>query len=162
MKNTNNLFGTDWMEQFQLWDKPINSFCQKIQNLTAKLKEELKETFPKVFSGGLGRCKMSAKNIGWLESGLTYKQPKIHIAFTGWIYGCIVITHANVILAPQIQPTCCIRCSPIKWGNFSRLAFTMKIQEGSHVRRQVIWLLQSWNQISNQFLKIKEMYNSHC
>ena len=52
------------MEQFQLWDMPINSFCQKIQNLTAeavKLKEKLKGTFPEVFSGGLGRCKMYFK-----------------------------------------------------------------------------------------------------
>ena len=43
MRNKNNLFRTDWMEQFQLWDMAINSFCQKIQNLTAKadkLKEE--------------------------------------------------------------------------------------------------------------------------
>ena len=48
----------------------------------------------------------------------------------------------QVILAPQIQPICCIRCSPIKWGKVSWLAFTKKIQEGSHVRRWVIWLLQ--------------------
>ena len=55
---------------------PINSFCQKKKkknkqknkqkkNLTGeedKLKEELKGTFPEVFSGGVGRCKkMSAK-----------------------------------------------------------------------------------------------------
>ncbi len=42
MRNTNNLFSTDWMEQFQLWDMPINSFCQKIQNLIAKV-NKLKE-----------------------------------------------------------------------------------------------------------------------
>ena len=45
-------------------DMTINTFCQKIQNLTAeadKLKE-LKGTFPEVFSGGLGRRKkMSTK-----------------------------------------------------------------------------------------------------
>ena len=42
----------------------INSFCQKIQNLTIeidKLKEELKGTFLEVFPGGLGWCKQSAK-----------------------------------------------------------------------------------------------------
>ncbi len=42
----------------------INSFCQKIQNLTAeadKLKEELKGTFPQILTDGLSRCKMSAK-----------------------------------------------------------------------------------------------------
>ena len=55
-----NLFATDWMEKFQSWDMLINSFCQKIHNLTAeadKLKEELKETSPEVFSRGLSRCK---------------------------------------------------------------------------------------------------------
>ena len=64
MRNTNNLFGIDCLDQFQLWDMPINSFCQKILNLTVeadKLKEELKGTFPEVFFGRLDRCKMSAK-----------------------------------------------------------------------------------------------------
>ena len=55
-------------------------------------------------------------------------------------HSCKCVGH--VILAPQIQPTCCIRCSPIKWGKLSWLAFTKKIQEGSHVRKWVIWLLQ--------------------
>ena len=48
-RNTNKLYSTDWMEQFQSWDLPINSFWQKIQNLTTeadKLKEELKAMFP--------------------------------------------------------------------------------------------------------------------
>ena len=42
LKNTNNLFGTDWMTQFQLWDLPVNSYCQKIENLDAKA-EKLKK-----------------------------------------------------------------------------------------------------------------------
>ena len=68
MRNTNNLFGIDWMEQFQLCDMPINSFSQKIQNLTAeanKLEEELKGTFPEVFSGELGRCKKMSAKFEW-------------------------------------------------------------------------------------------------
>ena len=63
MRNTNYLFRADWMEQFKLWDMPINSFCKKLPNLTAetdKLKEELKGMFSEVFSKGLGRFKMSA------------------------------------------------------------------------------------------------------
>ena len=56
----------DWMEKFKLWDIPINSFCQKLENLTTEAKnliKDLKETFPIVFfSGGLGRCnKMMAE-----------------------------------------------------------------------------------------------------
>lgn len=44
MKNTGNLFGADWLEQSQLWDMPISSLCQKVENLTdeaEKLKGEL-------------------------------------------------------------------------------------------------------------------------
>ena len=55
----NSLFGTDWMTQFQLWDLPVNLYCQKIENLyaeTEKLKKELKEAYPEIFSGGLGMC----------------------------------------------------------------------------------------------------------
>ena len=27
LKNPENLFATDWMEKFKLWDMPINLFC---------------------------------------------------------------------------------------------------------------------------------------
>ena len=26
-KQSENLFGTDWMKRFKLWDQPINNFC---------------------------------------------------------------------------------------------------------------------------------------
>ena len=48
MRNTNNLFGMDWMEQFKLWNSPISLFCQEIKNFTNEaesLKEELKIKF---------------------------------------------------------------------------------------------------------------------
>lgn len=64
VKHTENLFGTDWMGQFKLWDVPISSFCQKVQSSTEaeSLKESLKKDFPQVFSAGLGKCiKMKAK-----------------------------------------------------------------------------------------------------
>ena len=60
MRKSSNLFGTDLIEKFRLWDLPLSSFCQKVEdsNVEAeKLKRELKENFPDVFSGGLGRCK---------------------------------------------------------------------------------------------------------
>ena len=51
MKTTNNLFGSDLIENFRLWDMPL-SFCKKIEDLTIeseKLKKELKETYPDIF-----------------------------------------------------------------------------------------------------------------
>ncbi len=34
--NTNNLFSTDWMTQFQFWDLPLNSYYQKFENLSTE------------------------------------------------------------------------------------------------------------------------------
>ena len=33
LKNTDNLFGTDWIEKFNLWDCPISTFCCKLESL---------------------------------------------------------------------------------------------------------------------------------
>ena len=65
LKNTENLFGSDWFQKFNLWDQPINTFCQKVEFITAeaeKIKMELKGNFHEVFSAGLGKCtKIKAK-----------------------------------------------------------------------------------------------------
>ena len=59
------MFGTDWFQKFNLWDQPINTFCQKVECITAeveKIKMELIGSFPEVFSADLGKCtKIKAK-----------------------------------------------------------------------------------------------------
>ena len=32
LKNTDNLFGTNWIEKFNLWDCPMSTFCRKLEN----------------------------------------------------------------------------------------------------------------------------------
>ena len=65
LKNTENLFGSDWLQKFNLWDQPINTFCQKVECISAeaeKIKMELKGSFSEVFSADLGKCsKIKAK-----------------------------------------------------------------------------------------------------
>ena len=65
LKNTEKLFGSDWFQKFNLWDQLINTFCQKVECITPeaeKIKMELKGSFPKIFSAGLGKCnKIKAK-----------------------------------------------------------------------------------------------------
>ena len=59
MRNAQNLFGTDWMEEFDLFNFPINTFCNKIDGTTTssdKLKKELKIRLLEIFSEGLGFC----------------------------------------------------------------------------------------------------------
>ena len=51
-KNSENLFGIDWIEKFNLWDCPMITFCRKIESTTTNsvnLKKELKQRFPQVF-----------------------------------------------------------------------------------------------------------------
>ena len=59
------MFGSDWFQKFNLWDQPINTFCQKVECITAeaeKIKIELKGSFTEVSSAGLGKCtKIKAK-----------------------------------------------------------------------------------------------------
>ena len=65
MRNAQNLFGTEWMEEFDLFNIPINTFCNRIDGTRTssdKLKKELKIKFSKIFSEGIGFCsKVKAK-----------------------------------------------------------------------------------------------------
>ena len=73
LKNTENLFGSDWFQKFNLWDQPINTFCQKVEYITAeaeKIKMELKGSFPEVYSAGLGKCTKIKGKI-WIEGKYT-------------------------------------------------------------------------------------------
>ena len=44
MRNAQNLFETDWMEEFDLFNVPINTFCNEIKGTTSsdKLKKNKK------------------------------------------------------------------------------------------------------------------------
>ena len=59
VRNT-NLFGLDWIVLFNLWERPVNSFCNRVNAEKSTQMEdfmhELKTEFPRVFAEGLGRC----------------------------------------------------------------------------------------------------------
>ena len=86
LKNTENLFGSDWFQKFNLWDQPINTFCQKVECITTeaeKIKMEQKGSFNEVFSAGLGKCtKIKAKfelkenTCPIFERSETYRSPR--------------------------------------------------------------------------------------
>ena len=60
VRNAQNLFGSNCMEKFDLFNGPINTFCNKIVDTTKssdKLKKkELKIKFLEIFSEGLWFC----------------------------------------------------------------------------------------------------------
>ena len=45
LKNTENLFGSDWFQKFNPWDQPINTFCQKVECIKMELKVNFSEVF---------------------------------------------------------------------------------------------------------------------
>ena len=57
LQNASNLFGSDWIVLFDLWQLPINSFCNRVDvfsksknKQTEKVIEDVKNSFPHVFS----------------------------------------------------------------------------------------------------------------
>ena len=71
LNNTENLFGTDWIQEFNLWDLPINTFCQKVKSLMTEkqsLKTELKKTFPEIFAASLGKCTKTAAKFKLIDN----------------------------------------------------------------------------------------------
>ena len=83
LKNTENLFVSDWVQKFNLWDQPINTFCQKVECITTeaeKIKMELKVSFPKYFQLVLANVLKLRQNLNWrkihapfLERSETYR-----------------------------------------------------------------------------------------
>ncbi|XP_037806223.1 uncharacterized protein K02A2.6-like [Lucilia sericata] len=53
-----NLFGSDLMEQFKLWNQPIDSYtsCKQLQVNNTLTESELRKTYPEVFRNEIGHC----------------------------------------------------------------------------------------------------------
>ena len=78
------MFGSDWFQKFNLWDQPMNMFCQKVECITVeteKIKMELKGSFPEVFSAGLGKCTKIMAKFELKENTRPIFRKKRNIAF---------------------------------------------------------------------------------
>ena len=85
MRNAQNLFGTDWMEEFNLFNVSINTFCIKIDGTTTnsdKLKKELIIKFPEIFSERLGFCSKVKAKFEVKENVITVFRPKRAVPYT--------------------------------------------------------------------------------
>ena len=84
LKNTENVFGTDWIQVFNLWDLPINTFCQKVESLTMEkrsLKTKLKKTFPEIFATSLGKCIKTAAKFKLIDNAQPVFKKKRNMPF---------------------------------------------------------------------------------
>ena len=88
LQNVSNLFGTDWIVLFNLWELPINPFCNKINvsspfknRVTENMIKDLKIKFPQVFSEGLGICKKTEAKFEVKESAKPIFKRKRNVPF---------------------------------------------------------------------------------
>ena len=71
LKNTVDLFGSDWIQEFYLRDLPINTFCQKVESLSTEkqsLKTELKKTFPEISAASLEKFTKTAAKFKLIDN----------------------------------------------------------------------------------------------
>ena len=79
------LLSYDGFQKYNLWDQPINTFCQKVECITAeveKIKMELKGSFPEVFSAGLGKCTKIMAKFELKENTRLIFRKKRNVPFT--------------------------------------------------------------------------------
>ncbi|XP_014786684.1 uncharacterized protein K02A2.6-like [Octopus bimaculoides] len=83
LKNSINLFGTEWMELFKMWNTPISVLCGNIvgsvegSTVVEGLKRKIKHLFPDVFSDELGCCtKTRAKVVEKQSATLVFKSKR--------------------------------------------------------------------------------------
>ena len=84
-RNT-SLFGVDWIVLFNLWERPVNSFCNKLNTEKSTKMEsfldDLKAEFPRVFSEGLGHCVKTEVKFGVKKDATPVFEPKRNVPFS--------------------------------------------------------------------------------
>ena len=83
------LFGIDWIVLFDLWELPINSFCNSVEvseKKNSKQNEDfitaLKNEFPRVFSDGLGMCTKTEVKFELKQNVKPVFKPKRNVPFS--------------------------------------------------------------------------------
>ena len=83
MNWTQDLFGMDCIESFNLLNQPINSFCYGVNvnsNCVGKLIKELIK-FPEITLEGLGRCTKAKATFKIKENVMNILRPKKKVPF---------------------------------------------------------------------------------
>lgn len=84
-----NLFGIDWITQFNLWDRPMSTFCNQVSKSNQILSPteveqrvaQLRDEFAEVFEPTLGRCKDVLVRLELIEGAKDTFRPKRPVPF---------------------------------------------------------------------------------
>ncbi|XP_037810815.1 uncharacterized protein K02A2.6-like isoform X2 [Lucilia sericata] len=78
-----NLFGSDLMEQFKLWNQPIDSYtsCKQLQVNNTLTESELRKTYPEVFRNEIGHCTHFKVHLQLKPQAVPVFRPKRQVAY---------------------------------------------------------------------------------
>lgn len=79
-----NVLGTDFIDSFNLWDIPVNEFCDNAtikQICQQNYPNQLKQQFPRAFQPGLGLCTKSKARLTLKENVQPVFKPKRPVAY---------------------------------------------------------------------------------
>ncbi|XP_055714234.1 uncharacterized protein K02A2.6-like [Phlebotomus papatasi] len=71
-----NLFGVEWINLFNLWEKTISSLCSVNSVSEKDIVTSLKTTFPSVFSSTMGKCTKGQAHLQLKPSTVPVFRPK--------------------------------------------------------------------------------------
>ncbi|XP_055604578.1 uncharacterized protein K02A2.6-like [Uranotaenia lowii] len=80
-KSNLNILGIDWIEQFGIWDVPINSICRQLQLSGTDQIKKLKSTYSDVFSDEPSVCAKVEVNLAVKEGAVPVFRPKRPVSF---------------------------------------------------------------------------------
>ena len=89
--NNSCLFSINWIVLFDLWEMPINSFCNKLDATEQKESRQIekfltdqKNKFPQVFSENLGHCMKTKVRFKIKLKVKPMFKPKRNVLFSFW------------------------------------------------------------------------------
>ncbi|XP_055604793.1 uncharacterized protein K02A2.6-like [Uranotaenia lowii] len=74
--------GIDWLELFNLWDRPISALCNKVDALSTPSVSALQARFPEVFTSVMGLCNKSPVRLVLKGNPKPIFRPKRPVAYS--------------------------------------------------------------------------------
>ena len=153
LKITENLFGSDWMHEFNLWDLPISMFCRKAESCssaTENLISKLKEEFAEVFTPGLGKCtkiaaELNMKRLDSLNWVLLFCREAVGVFYSPSLQSGLLVVRDSFLYSLR------------KWGFILQW---IRIWKWTHLIKYKIFFWKIKNAVrSNKFKFLKNYWN---
>ncbi|XP_055590803.1 uncharacterized protein K02A2.6-like [Uranotaenia lowii] len=80
--NRLDLFGLEWIDLFELWDKPLSAICNQVQLESSNNIQRYKAKFPEVFKSTLGHCTKTKVRLYLKPNAQPVFKPKRPVPFT--------------------------------------------------------------------------------